>query len=222
MPRSDFTRFWAALSVSLLGSEITTLALPLLAALTLRASALEMGVLAAAGQLPFLLFSLPAGAWVDRLPRRPVLIATDLASALLLLSVPLAIAVSRIARMLGHDKFDFEWISLYKFQCRRMNKFIHGRVIFAGDAAHQARESVALWRHGLAHRDELSLQLEDLLQLVVVGLEKDRVFESVDAVVEHSEARKEAVDEAVENSVQQQRWLFHRPLALPVAPADLS
>ena len=40
----------------------------------------------------------------------------------------------RIARMLGHDKFDFEWISLYKFQCRRMDQFIHGRVIFAGDA----------------------------------------------------------------------------------------
>jgi hypothetical protein len=53
MPR-DFARFWAALSVSLMGSQITTLALPLLAALTLRASALEMGVLAAAGQLPFL------------------------------------------------------------------------------------------------------------------------------------------------------------------------
>jgi MFS family permease len=89
LPR-DFARFWAALTVSLLGSQITTLALPLLAALTLGASAMEMGVLAAAGQLPFLLFSLPAGAWVDRLPRRPVLIATDLASALLLLSVPLA------------------------------------------------------------------------------------------------------------------------------------
>ena len=43
----------------------------------------------------------------------------------------------RIARMLGHDKFDFEWISLYKFQCRRMDRFIHGRVMFAGDAAHQ-------------------------------------------------------------------------------------
>ena len=90
MPR-DFAKLWAALSVSLMGSQITTLALPLLAALTLRASALEMGVLAAAGQLPFLLFSLPAGAWVDRLPRRPVLIATDVASALLLLSVPLAV-----------------------------------------------------------------------------------------------------------------------------------
>jgi 3-(3-hydroxy-phenyl)propionate hydroxylase len=43
----------------------------------------------------------------------------------------------RIARMLGHDKFEFEWISIYKFQCRRMERFIHGRVIFAGDAAHQ-------------------------------------------------------------------------------------
>src|SRR6266567_1131473 len=43
----------------------------------------------------------------------------------------------RIARMLGHDNFEFEWISLYKFQCRRMDRFIHGRVIFAGDSAHQ-------------------------------------------------------------------------------------
>ena len=43
----------------------------------------------------------------------------------------------RIARMLGHDNFSFEWISLYRFQCRRMRRFVHGRVIFAGDAAHQ-------------------------------------------------------------------------------------
>jgi 3-(3-hydroxy-phenyl)propionate hydroxylase len=43
----------------------------------------------------------------------------------------------RIARMLGHDDFEFEWISIYKFQCRRMAQFIHDRVIFAGDSAHQ-------------------------------------------------------------------------------------
>jgi 3-(3-hydroxy-phenyl)propionate hydroxylase len=43
----------------------------------------------------------------------------------------------RIARMLGHDAFEFEWISIYKFQCRRMARFIHDRVIFAGDSAHQ-------------------------------------------------------------------------------------
>jgi 3-(3-hydroxy-phenyl)propionate hydroxylase len=43
----------------------------------------------------------------------------------------------RIERMLGHGNFEFEWISIYKFQCRRMQRFLHQRVIFAGDAAHQ-------------------------------------------------------------------------------------
>src|SRR2546421_4254706 len=86
----DFTKLWSALSISLMGSAITTLALPLIAARTLGASAFQMGVLAAASQAPFLFFSLPAGAWVDRMRRRPVLIASDLASALLLLSIPIA------------------------------------------------------------------------------------------------------------------------------------
>jgi MFS family permease len=87
---ADFTRLWSALSISLMGSAITTLALPLIAARTLGASALQMGVLAAASQAPYLLVSLPAGAWVDRMRRLPVLIASDLASALLLLSIPIA------------------------------------------------------------------------------------------------------------------------------------
>jgi 3-(3-hydroxy-phenyl)propionate hydroxylase len=43
----------------------------------------------------------------------------------------------RIERMIGQKDFEFEWISLYKFQCRRMQRFTHGRVIFAGDSAHQ-------------------------------------------------------------------------------------
>ncbi|HET7093304.1 MAG TPA: MFS transporter, partial [Thermomicrobiales bacterium] len=86
----DFGRLWAAQSVSLFGSEITALALPLLAAIGLRASAWQMGLLAAAGSLPFLLCSLPAGVWVDRRRRRPLLIAADLARAALLLSIPLA------------------------------------------------------------------------------------------------------------------------------------
>jgi len=88
--RTDFAKLWTALSISLVGSEITMLALPLIAARTLGSTAFEMGVLAGVGQAPFLLFSLPAGAWVDRLPRRPMLIATDVGSALLLLSIPIA------------------------------------------------------------------------------------------------------------------------------------
>lgn len=87
---ADFRKLWAAASVSLVGSQVTALALPLLAAITLGASAVQMGLLAATSKLPFLLFSLPAGIWVDRVRRRPVLIACDLGSALLLLSLPLA------------------------------------------------------------------------------------------------------------------------------------
>lgn len=87
----DFLKLWAALSVSLVGSQITTLALPLFAAATLHASAFQMGLLVAAGQLPFLLCSLPAGILADRVRRRPILVATDVASAVLLLSIPLAV-----------------------------------------------------------------------------------------------------------------------------------
>jgi 3-(3-hydroxy-phenyl)propionate hydroxylase len=45
--------------------------------------------------------------------------------------------VPRIERMLGHRDFALEWVSIYTFQCRRMERFVHDRVVFAGDAAHQ-------------------------------------------------------------------------------------
>src|ERR671910_2684880 len=86
---ADFRRLWAAQSASLIGSEITALALPLMAVLLLDASPVQMGLLAAAGTAPFLLCSLPAGVWIDRRRRRPVLIAADIARAGLLLSIPL-------------------------------------------------------------------------------------------------------------------------------------
>jgi 3-(3-hydroxy-phenyl)propionate hydroxylase len=71
----------------------------------------------------------------------------------------------RIARMLGHDKFDFEWISLYKFQCRRMDKFIHGRVIFAGDAAHQVSPFGARGANsGLEDAENLAWKLDLVLR----------------------------------------------------------
>jgi 3-(3-hydroxy-phenyl)propionate hydroxylase len=71
----------------------------------------------------------------------------------------------RIARMLGHDKFDFEWISLYKFQCRRMDKFIHGRVLFAGDAAHQVSPFGARGANsGLEDAENLAWKLDRVLR----------------------------------------------------------
>lgn len=87
----DFRRLWLGYSVSSLGSEITVLALPVTAAVLLGASALQMGVLTAAATVPNLAIGLLAGVWVDRLPRRrPLLVATDLASAAALLSIPVA------------------------------------------------------------------------------------------------------------------------------------
>src|ERR1700759_3223918 len=73
----------------------------------------------------------------------------------------------RIARMLGHDKFEFEWISLYKFQCRRMDRFLHGRVIFAGDAAHQVSPFGARGANsGLEDAENIAWKLDRILRKV--------------------------------------------------------
>ncbi len=86
----DFLRFWGAQSVSHVGSQVSALALPLIAALALHASPFEVGVLAAASQAPMLLVGLFAGAWVDRRHRRPVMMLADLGRAAVLLVIPVA------------------------------------------------------------------------------------------------------------------------------------
>ena len=86
----DFMKLWIGETVSEFGSQVTQLALPLAAAVALRATPAEMGILSALQMLPFLLISLPAGVWVDRTRRRPILIAGDLVRAVTLLAVPFA------------------------------------------------------------------------------------------------------------------------------------
>jgi MFS family permease len=86
-----FMRLWAAMSVSVFGDQISALAIPLAAVLTLHASAAAMGVLTALFWLPHLLFSLPVGVWVDARPvKRKIMVAADLARAALLASIPAA------------------------------------------------------------------------------------------------------------------------------------
>lgn len=92
----NFTRLWFAAVVSNAGTQITNLALPLTAALTLGATPIQMGLLAMAGSLPNLLFGLFAGVWVDRTRRRPILIWADLGRAVLLGSIPLAALVGSL------------------------------------------------------------------------------------------------------------------------------
>ncbi|MFI7619138.1 MFS transporter [Micromonospora echinofusca] len=86
-----FRRYWSAQTVSYFGDEISILALPLLAVLIFEATPAEMGYLTAAALAPNLLFSLLAGAWVDRYPhKRRLMVLTDLGRALLLTAVPVA------------------------------------------------------------------------------------------------------------------------------------
>jgi MFS family permease len=86
----DFLRLWGAQTISQFGSQITLLGLPLVAVLVLDASAFEVALLGVFDFLPFLIFSLPAGVWVDRLPRKPILVLGDLGRAVVLLTVPVA------------------------------------------------------------------------------------------------------------------------------------
>jgi len=89
---ADFLKLWSAETVSQVGSQVTGLALPLVAIITLHVSAFQVALLGVVEFAPFVLVSLPAGVWVDRLPRRPILIIGDLGRAALLASVPIAYA----------------------------------------------------------------------------------------------------------------------------------
>jgi MFS family permease len=88
----DFLRFWGAQTISQFGSQVSQLALPLAAILVLDASAFEVALLGTVEFLPFLFFALPAGVWVDRLRRKPILVLGDLGRAAALGSIPLAYA----------------------------------------------------------------------------------------------------------------------------------
>jgi len=87
---ADFMKLWSGQTISELGSRITRDGLPLVALLVLGASPLQMGVITALGSLVVLLISLPAGAWVDRLRRKPIMLVADIGRALIIAVVPIA------------------------------------------------------------------------------------------------------------------------------------
>jgi predicted MFS family arabinose efflux permease len=128
----DFARYWAAQTISAAGDQITLLAIPLLAAITLHVSEVEMGLLAACETAPILILGLFAGVWTDRLRRRPILIAADFGRAALLLLIPIA------------WKLDFLNIGLLYVVA-----FLTGSLAVFFDVARQS------YTPALVHRDEL-------------------------------------------------------------------
>lgn len=102
--------------------------------------------------------------------------------------------IPRIQAMLGDDReFELEWVSVYTFQCRRMNSFNHGRVLFAGDAAHQVSPFGARGANsGIQDTDNLCWKLK----LVIQGLAPSTLLDS------YSEERAFAADENILNSTR--------------------
>ena len=125
-------KLWTGQTISQFGDEITLLGVPLLAALVLNADAFEFGILGVVRFLPWIFFTLPAGVWVDRMRRRPILIGADIARAALLASIPIA--------FLG------DWLSLIQVY---VVAFLAGTLEVFFDVAYQ------LYPPSIVERDEL-------------------------------------------------------------------
>lgn len=110
----------------------------------------------------------------------------------------------RIERMLGHGDFELEWISIYRFQCRRLERFVHGRVIFAGDAAHQVSPFGARGANsGIQDADNLGWKLA----AVTTGLSARDLLSTYDS------ERSEAADENILNSTRATDFIAPRSKA---------
>lgn len=112
---SNFLKLWATESMSVLGTTIATVALPLTAILTLNASAGEMGILKALSSTPVLLFGLFIGVWIDRVRRQPLMIATQFGQGILLGTIPVAtvLGVLRIELLYLESFFSGILLTIY-------------------------------------------------------------------------------------------------------------
>lgn len=138
----EFRRFWIGQTISAFGDQITYLALPIVAVLVLHADAAQMGLLTAIGLLPHLLFSLPAGIWLDRVrQRRRLMILADIGRAAGLALVPLAFVANAlsiellftIAFLVGAMSvvFDTAWNIVFVAVARR-DQYVQANALLSG------------------------------------------------------------------------------------------
>lgn len=92
----NYLKLWTAATVSLFGTQVSQVAIPFIAAVVLKASPGEVGLLTTVEFLPFLLFTLPAGVWVDRFPKKRILVLGDLGRGAMLVSIPIAAALGAL------------------------------------------------------------------------------------------------------------------------------
>ena len=112
--------------------------------------------------------------------------------------------VPRLRQMLGHDDFALEWVSVYTFQCRRLERFVHGRVVFVGDAAHQVSPFGARGANsGIQDAENIAWKLA----LVLKGEAPERLIETYDA------ERVAAADENIGHSTRSTDFIAPRKRA---------
>lgn len=139
---ADFRRLWFGQTISVFGDQVTLIGLPLVAVLVLGADAAAMGYLTAAGVLPHLLFSLPAGVWLDRVRRRRrLMILADLGRAALIASIPIAYSAGAltlaqlylVAFLSGSlaVAFDLSWNTVFVAVTRR-ERYVEAMALLNG------------------------------------------------------------------------------------------
>ncbi|HLX49729.1 MAG TPA: MFS transporter [Streptosporangiaceae bacterium] len=142
---ADFLRLWGGQAISQVGSQITLVALPLIAVERLHATASVMGVIGAVGRLPFVLY-LVAGVWVDRVRRRRVLLGADLARGALLLVIPLSAAAHALSLwLLGAVLFAVMTLSVW-FDTAYMSylpSLVDRRLLMQGNSVMESTRSGA-------------------------------------------------------------------------------
>ncbi|HZH51214.1 MAG TPA: FAD-dependent monooxygenase, partial [Microvirga sp.] len=107
----------------------------------------------------------------------------------------------RLRQMLGHDNFTLEWVSVYTFQCRRLERFVHGRVVFAGDSAHQVSPFGARGANsGIQDAENLAWKLA----LILKGAAPERLIETYDL------ERSAAADENIGHSTRSTDFIAPR------------
>lgn len=142
LKETPFRRFWIGQTISMFGDQISYLALPVVAVLFLEAEAEQMGLLTAVGLLPHLLFSLPAGVWLDRVQaRRRLMILADLGRAVAIAFIPLAFFLNvlslpllfAVAFVIGTLSvvFDISWNTVYVAVTRR-DQYIQANSLLNG------------------------------------------------------------------------------------------
>jgi MFS family permease len=140
--KADFRNFWLGQTISVFGDQVTQLAIPIIAVLVLHADAATMGTLTAIGLLPHLLFSLPAGVWLDRVRnRKRLMIVADVLRAALIVTIPVAFVLGAlgmpqllvISFLVGSlaVAFDISWNTIFVSVTPR-DQFVSANSLFSG------------------------------------------------------------------------------------------